>query len=309
MTRLPVTHPVLTRLHPALTRLHPVLPRLHPVLPRSHPVLTRSHPVLTLTSAHAPTHTRPQACCRSWIPNFHSKSGLLFLFILWAILIPSILPAQSEPGPEPTSAPQLLLMGHCLESLRSDVLLPHFQNKNRIAQLQFRRTFAGASSDIYIGSVSLDRPTTGATGGVSWGAIGPFSLAPTEIRFCYLKSNSSTLPDPWIDAFYYQLSPITSVSRRLPTVLDSVTQVDWLLQICRWMDPQITPQALIPFRSWLDDPQTRITAVKGWQNQNRVGLTLTGRAESATGPPQPWRIEISGIPLPGGAFTEVEVRP
>jgi hypothetical protein len=232
----------------------------------------------------------------------------LFCWMLLTIILPATLPAQSEPGPEPTSPPQLLIMGHCLEHLRSNALLPHLQSKNPITDLRFFRALSNANSDIYLGSVSLHILTTGPLAGSSWGATGPFSQYPATVRFCYVHENNAP-PDPWVDSFYFQSTPITSASSRLPAVINSVSQLDWLLQICRWMDPVTTPQELDSFRSWLDQPETRITSLKTWQSGPRIGITFTGSDTATTGVEQRRQFTISAIPLPGEIYTDLEVQP
>lgn len=232
----------------------------------------------------------------------------LFCWMLLTMILPTTISAQSEPGPEPTSPPQLLIMGHCLEHLRSNTLLPHLQSKNPITDLRFFRALSNANSDIYLGSVSLHILTTGPLAGSSWGATGPFSQYPATVRFCYLHENNAP-PDPWVDSFYCQTTPITTASRRLPTVINSVPQLDWLLQVCRWMDPVTTPQELDTFWSWLDQPETRITSLKTWQSGPRIGVTFTGLETTTAGAAQRRQFTISAIPLPGEIYTDLEVQP
>jgi hypothetical protein len=100
-----------------------------------------------------------------------------------------------------------------------------------------------------------------------------------------------------------------TASRRSDSIIGSVQELDLLLQVCDWMEEGYTPTPLIPMKQWLDQPDTRIEQLEGWQQGNRVHLLLTGRQLPLNGISIHWRTEISWQPTAVGGYIELEVQP
>ena len=231
---------------------------------------------------------------------------VFFLLVSSFVLLPAVSRGQIPGEPDDTvitTPPQMVCLGNSLKSMRDDYLVPHLLARHDITQLRFSKVVSANGSDIYLGAIRLE----GDPAPLGLGN-GPWLPSSTVARWGYLHLDNTAPPDLAEDTFVMQQYPAGSSSRSAP-IIGSVQQLDLLLQVCDWLEEGYTPAPLIPMKQWLEQPDTRIEQLKGWQQGKRVYLLLTGRQLPLNGISTHWRTEVSWQPTTAGGYIDLEVQP
>ena len=222
------------------------------------------------------------------------------------LLVPATSWGQGDPGPIPggvTTPPQMMCLGNSLKAMRATVLEPHFAARHGITSLYFSQIISANGADVYLGALRIEgQPLPLALDN------SPFLPSSSVVRWGYVHSNNSTVPDLTLDTFVMAQS-LTSSGRIPSAIIGSEAELDLLLQVCDWMQLGVTPAELIPMRQWLEQDNTRIERLKCWRQGKRVYLRLSGREQVTAGADILWRTEISWQPTATGGFVDLEVQP